>query len=230
MKSDATERRRGVTRIEIVVVVALILLVWGMLQPVSRVRGKRERIACVSNLKQIGLAQRMTALDRGTNLLINLTANPDEARESAQGITRLWRQSLALTNEWATPNILWCPADTQRRRATTFISNPAVRRAVVFTSDKNLSYFLGLNSSESNPNTIGAGDRNLTTNGSALGPGRHVIAAGSKVGFTEQIHISAGNVLLGDGSVQQGSNGRMNEMFQEALDMSGLTTCTWLVP
>ncbi len=108
--------------------------------------------------------------------------------------------------------------------------NPADRRAVVFAGNQNLSYFRGLNAHEAQPQTILAGDRNLTTNGLALDPGRHVFPASTQFGFAKTMHISSGNVLLANGSAQQLTSRRFNEQFHKALTNSGLTTNIWLVP
>jgi len=59
------------------------------------------RIHCVNNLKQIGLAARMWALDNGDVYPTNF---------------------LCMSNELSTPKILVCPADTNRVSAQTFSS------------------------------------------------------------------------------------------------------------
>jgi prepilin-type processing-associated H-X9-DG protein len=59
-----------------------------------------------------------------------------------------------------------------------------------------------------------AGDRNLTTNGVRLGPGRVKITRGSVLSWDINTqHKSQGNVCMGDGSVQQATNARLNEQW-----------------
>jgi prepilin-type processing-associated H-X9-DG protein len=40
-------------------------------------------------------------------------------------------------------------------------------------------------------------------------------------GYTDRIHQNAGNLLLGDGSVQQVSSGRAREQVRDSLQASG---------
>jgi prepilin-type N-terminal cleavage/methylation domain-containing protein len=229
MKPIKSSRRRGLTILEVLVVLAIIVILGGMVIPYRpKAQAKAKRIACVNNLKNVGLAMRLNA--EGTNFPMNLPASQGGTRELTGDAGLLWRHYLLLTNELTTPKLLWCPSDSQRKPATAWGPNPADRRAVVFAGNQNLSYFLGLNAYETHPETILAGDRNLTTNGLAIGPGRHVVSANTRLGFAETMHRSSGNSLLADGSVQQLTSGRLNEQFQSALTNSGLTTNVWLVP
>jgi prepilin-type processing-associated H-X9-DG protein len=64
----------------------------------------------------------------------------------------------------------------------------------------------------------------------AVGAGRLVVSANTVLGFTATTHKSAGNILLGDGSVQQVTSVRLNEALRDALQVSVLRTNVWLVP
>ena len=102
-----------------------------------------------------------------------------------------YRHYQALSNELVTPKLVACPADT-RRPAANF---------VVFNND-NLSYFVAVNADFSRPDSLLAGDRNLTNDFQApsalaeLGPG-------SSLRWTAELHRFKGNLLFSDGHVQE---------------------------
>lgn len=117
--------------------------------------------------------------------------------------TQLWRHFAIVSNELSTPKILVCPSDPERTVAPNFAS----------FGPSNLSYFLGLQTTEDNSHSILAGDRNLMTNGVPVGPGTLLLSTNLNFGFTKKIHARAGNILMGDGSVQQVTGRR----FQQAV-------------
>jgi hypothetical protein len=70
-------------------------------EALTQARGKAQRIACVNNLKQLGLAARVWETDNGDVL------PPD---------------ILSMTNEMSTPKVLFCPADETRQAAADWAS------------------------------------------------------------------------------------------------------------
>lgn len=202
------------TLIELLVVVAIIAILVGMF-PASFTTGrtKAQRIKCVSNLKNIGLAFRIYATG-------NSDLFPWQSTNSAGQIQREFSKDpffyfLTLTNELSTPAILKCPAD----------SREWVHGWTNFTR-ANISYFVSRDASETNPQSILTGDRNITTNGVTLKTGIHRITSDANVGWDKTQHDGQGNVVLGDGSVQQLSGARLREQFRN----SGLTNITLAIP
>jgi prepilin-type processing-associated H-X9-DG protein len=177
----------------IVVVLFFLALLFVPDRPVfPRARVASTRIHCVNNLKQVGLAARMWSDDN--NSMYPMTAL---SLESYGGIssnaTNAFIYFQSMSNELSTPKILVCPKETQRIAATNFSTD---------FNNSHLSYFLGLDASETNGGSFLAGDRNLV-NGHHLLNGVLNVQTNQNVGWTFELHDQSGNVAMGDGSVQQ---------------------------
>ncbi len=247
MHRPGTGRRAAFTSTELtVVIVCLAVVAFFVLQPSGPTgKAKAGRINCVNNLKNVGLAWRIYATDNEdsypwlrahTNRPVCLTTNfatiPGNALPPSQGVAAI----LALvTNELSTLKILQCPDDRKRVRFKTnsiaFLMAPA--QAAV--RDRAVSYFIGLSAMEEAPQSILGGDRNLAggpfTADTNTPPSQVALlipnatatnmAAMNSAVWTKDIHQQAGNLLLGDGSVQQASNWRMREHFRDAALSTG---------
>ena len=181
------------TRIELVLVIAVAgllttFLVRGQVDTVNR--PTRDRISCVSNLKQIGLAFRMWSNDHNDKFPMQFNAGKDGSRDAIER-QEPWRHFVALSNELSNPKILACPAD-DRNRATNFAS----------LGTSNISYFVGLDADEALPQMLLSGDRNVT-NGIMPKKGILELTDEPPAGWTETLHNERGNLGLADGSAQQ---------------------------
>jgi hypothetical protein len=224
------------TRIELIVVilVVFVFVLLSMLVPSrNHVHGSLNRISCVNNLKQIGLAYRIWANDNGDHFPAAQSAIlggwRDFLTNANQGFL-CWTNYAIMQNEMGqSPNIVVCPSD-ERTPAATF-SN-------IF-SNTNLSYFVAASANAGDPQSLLAGDRNLGSGTKAKndygfspesGQGNDVaIPTNSKVGpvcWSLKIHSAgnsagAGNILLADGSAQQVTSGNFRAHWQP---IAGLTT------
>ncbi len=224
MKAPHPSSRRGLTLIEVLAVMVILVVLAGVFIPASPgVKAKPDRIACVNNLKNLGLALRTFSSDHGDKWPMDLSVTNHGTREWVTDPSQLWRHWLSQSNELSTPRMLLCPADRERQAA-----KPLTWAQI--TDNSHLSYFLGLDAREDNPQSILAGDRNLTTNGAPVGPGRLLLTTNMLLGWTRAIHGDSGNLLLGDGSVQQTTSGRFREAWHDAHTSSGLSTNVWIVP
>ena len=198
------------TFIEMLAVIAAIGLLAALLLPaVAKGRQRAQRIRCVSFLKQVGLSARQWALSHRNAYPWSLSVDSGGTLEHiSKG--EVWPHFQVMSNELNTPYVLVCPSDTERIRASDFRSN---------LSNTNLSYFVGVDSSDSMPQMVLAGDRNIL-GGSSL-PGRILmVTTNDVVRWDNRMHKGQGNVALADGSVQ----GFSTSNLREALANTGAAT------
>ena len=189
--SLCNQRERGLTLVELFVVLVVLTFFGLMLIPArSRGHANSGRMRCVNNLKQIGLATRVWEGDHGDKYPFSVSETNGGVREFAFG-TNLWRNFQVMSNELSTPKVLICPTDS-RLAATNF----------VFLNNSNISFFIGIDAEETDPQMILAGDRNLT-NGTPFKSGILEVTTNTPVGWTALMHNHVGNLTLSDGSVQQ---------------------------
>jgi prepilin-type N-terminal cleavage/methylation domain-containing protein/prepilin-type processing-associated H-X9-DG protein len=219
MKNMRQLTRGAFTLIELLVVIAIIAILAGLLLPaLSGAQKRAKRIQCVSQLRQCALGARLWANDSGDKFPWQVVSSDDGTR----GVAEAAAHFRALTNQLGTPRILACPMDATRTAVSDFTS----------LKNENISFFVGLDSSETLPQSLLFGDRNITDTAGqtpASEPCETVgvtavalkAAQASTYRWSESLHQNQGNVALGDGSVQQVKDSGLRALLRNSGDANG---------
>jgi len=121
-----------------------------------------------------------------------------------------------MSNELFTPKFLVCPQDRKRAWATNWVAG---------FDNRNVSYFVGLNASESNTNSILSGDRYLAGSRPTAN-GFLELATNDSIRWVKKYHDYHGRLVLGDGSVSWLDSGGL----RQALRDSGAATNRLAIP
>ena len=203
----------GFKLVELLIIVTILAVLALMLLPAfTRARSKARSICCNCNLKQIGLGFRQWDIDH-TNLFPMQVSVEFGGTKERIALGETFRHFEAASNELNTPFILVCPADKTRTPAMSF--GPSL-------NNSNVSYFVGLEADETQPERFLTGDRTIFKGVRPL-DGVVGLTTNNFAGWSVNFHHGSINVALADGSVQGFSSNRL----REALGSTGVQT-NWL--
>ncbi len=210
------KQNKAFTLIELLVVIAIIAILAALLLPaLAAAKRKAQRINCVSNLKQVGIAFRLWEGDNGDRYPMAVStvkngamekifcaANTTEPTTATYGLTNVF---VCMSNELSTPKVLFCPSDSGRSSTTNFTA--------LGYNNQNLSYFVCGDASETYPQMILDGDRNVGTASAMNIPaaitnliGQQCPVSGAALFWAwsaPDLHLRVGNIGMADGSAQQ---------------------------
>ena len=217
--SNNRSKAKGSTALEAIFVIGLILFLAACIVPaLGLAKTRAKRINCLSILKSTGLAARMWSNDHGQKYPWQVSVATNGTLELVHGLN-VSPHFRSLSNELNTPKILACSSDVQRIKAALWSE----------FDDKHLSYFVGLDSNETRPQSILFGDRNIT-GGVRITNTIYRFTSNSVASFTKDLHNNCGNIALGDGSAEQVSRRTFSNQINAALLSSGQPALRLAIP
>ncbi|HUA37179.1 MAG TPA: type II secretion system protein [Candidatus Sulfopaludibacter sp.] len=202
----ANQKTAALTLTEVLIVIAaLVLLAAIFLPPLAAWKHKSNRVGCVSSLREIGITCRMWADDSGGKFPMQIPVTNEGAMEliAAGNVAACFS---VLSNTLSNPAILICPNDANHFPATNFAT----------LENSNISYFVSLDTIDTQPQSLLSGDDNLIVNGKKVHSGILNLHTSDVLAWTKERHQSAGNLLLGDGSGQQATSADLTSIARLA--------------
>lgn len=227
--------------------VTIIILMAMVLPVIFKSVSRSSKIGCVNMLKQQGIAFRIFSTDNGNKYPWAITeTNGGTFHPRLLNHQHAWAHFVVISNELNTPKDLVCPSDQD---TTGSITAKAVAKSFDALADQRqkpslnqgISYLIGLSASEEDSTSILGGDRNIAADATAPvvqlygspddtannGVTRLSLQEPSasrsgrqELGYSPAVHGGRGNVLLGDGSVQQCTSARLRAAVREAITNS----------
>jgi prepilin-type N-terminal cleavage/methylation domain-containing protein len=207
------QREAAFTLIELLVVIAIIALLASLLLPaLSRAKDQGKDVACINNLRQVGLGIRLWASDQRDQYPWNVPVIDGGAQGSAD-----WTDYLrACSNQMVNTKILVCPKDP--------FPKAAAASWATMEGNLNVSYLVGLSFTQARTQDIVAGDDNVIGGGGGLDATWNVFMGSSiDAAWDMHLHVYKGHLAMGDGSVCLTRTPDIREMISTLLTTGMMT-------
>jgi type II secretory pathway pseudopilin PulG len=218
MKPRVSHHKTAALTLEevLVVIVVLAILVGVVLLSLRQPRDWRKTTWCVNNLKQVGLAYRLWEGDNNDKYPMQVSMTNGGSMESvaAGNVVTTFQ---VMSNELSTPKLVLCPQDIKRQPAATNFSSQLAGH---------ISYFVGLDAKEGDPQSILSGDDNFEIGGVPVESGLLKLSSNTPIAWTPVRHGLGGFFLLADGSVQSLSNSGLTNWLHQ----TGVATNRLAIP
>lgn len=219
----SSQKTAALTLTEVLVVIAVVAVLFAaVFLSAYRAAGSHAKsINCVNNLKQVGLAFRIWFGDNGDNFPMQVPVRAGGTMELATG-NNAWINFAAMSNELATPKILYCPANKGRVASTSFQTG---------FNNKNVSYFVSLDANTNSAHALLSGDANFAINRVPVKSGLLELYTNTPVTWTSARHYISGNIGLADGSIVSNGDPQKNTAnLTNLLTQTGLATNRLAIP
>ena len=194
-------KQRAFTLLELVLVIAIITILVSLLLPVlAKARLKADRVKCVNNLKEIGIGFHLFANDHQGRLPMEISMRDGGSLEFVPD-GNAFKHFQTLSNNLSDLRLLICPTDS-RSHAPNWNS----------LRNSNLSYFVAIDAKLNSSQSLFSGDRNISQ--TAVEPSNVLQTTYTNSQWTTNLHNAKGNLLFGDGRVDQVNNGQLREALR----------------
>ena len=216
------QTNQGLTLVEAVVVIFVIAFLVLLLVPAASYSPYHggQRISCINNLKQLGLAIRVWGGDNHDQYPMAVSVTNGGAMEWMT-TPDAWKVFGVMSNELSTPKIIYCPQDAFHGRSATNFNDDL---------KTHISYFIGADATDADPQLLLAGDDNFLLNQRPVSPGMVDPAYNAMLEWDASRHTEEtiqgwfikakksryGNICLTDGSVQVATSSGLTNLLHQA--------------